>query len=112
MLLLILLWRIVRVFGFGSYEWAIYSATETRFDSLLFGCLFTQMKGQGLSARLFRRGGVQHLWVLAGLVLLLTSFALRGGTFRSTLRYSVQIIALIPFFITRLLPQRPGISGP
>ncbi|MGB3281224.1 MAG: acyltransferase [Pseudorhodobacter sp.] len=98
MLLLILLWRFVRVFGFGSYEWAIYSATDTRFDSLLFGCLLALMNGQGQSARLFGAGKVQHLWVLGGLLLVLASFALRGEVFRSTLRYSVQGVALMPLF--------------
>jgi peptidoglycan/LPS O-acetylase OafA/YrhL len=93
----ILVWRSVRFVLLGDSEWVIYISTDTRFDSLLFGCLLALMQGRGIAQRVFTPG-TQGLWILLGLVLLVISLVIRDDTFRSTLRYSMQGVALMPLF--------------
>lgn len=104
----LLAWRVLRVLVFGSEEWVVYISTDTRLDSLLYGCLLALMNWRGLSARLFPAGWSRHLIVLAALAVLVASFALRDVMFRSTLRYTVQGIALIPlFYYATTFPETP-----
>jgi len=93
----ILVWRFVRHFGFGDSEWVIYILTDTRFDSLLFGCLLALLQQGTTAERLFPRKW-QLLYIVAAVLVLLLSFVIRDGAFRSTLRYSVQGLALMPLF--------------
>jgi len=96
----IFLWRCFRFFVLGSDENTIYLSTDTRFDSLLFGCLLAvmQVRNHTLLERLF--GGRMRMYCALGLGIaaLLVSFAIRDPIFRSTLRYSVQGFALMPIF--------------
>lgn len=101
-------WRLLRFLAFGSDEWTIYISTDTRLDSLLYGCLLALMNWQGLSARVFPAGWQRHLIVVVALAVLVLSFVLRGEVFRSTLRYTVQGVALIPlFYYATTFPQTP-----
>ena len=93
-----LVWRVVRHLVFGADEWTIYISTDTRFDSLIYGCLLAFAQWRGAAARLFPDGLGRNLLILASLVLLLASFVIRDPTFRSTLRYSLQGVALLPIF--------------
>lgn len=94
----ILIWRFVRVFVFGSDELAIYVSTDTRLDSLLFGCLLALMNWRGLSVWVFPQTRLRHGVMLGAVALLLLSFAVREEVFRSTLRYTLQGVALMPLF--------------
>jgi peptidoglycan/LPS O-acetylase OafA/YrhL len=96
---LILVWRCVLVFGFHSIEDRTYVASDTRFDSILFGCILAihgnpvldpSDKGEALWKRV--------LFPLAVLGLLAT-FLIRDQRFRESIRYSLQGIALIPVFV-------------
>lgn len=97
LILAILLWRFFRFFVWGDSEWVIYISTDTRFDSLLFGCLLALMHWQSLTQRLFAPN-LQWPWVLAGLGILLACLIIREDWFRSTLRYSLQGLGLMPLF--------------
>lgn len=95
---LVLLWRCVLVglLHFGSdYS---YMATDARIDSLLFGCALAI----GWNPALERDSHwSERQWALAlggGLALLLFSLLYRDTTFRDTLRYTVQGVALLPVF--------------
>ncbi|HKO52822.1 MAG TPA: acyltransferase [Polyangiaceae bacterium] len=95
----ILLWRCVLVFGFHSAEDRTYVASDTRFDSILFGCLLAVYGNPILDAP----KKSEFFWKYALLPLsicgLLASFLLRDPRFRETFRYSLQGIALIPVFV-------------
>ncbi len=108
LLALILAWRCVRVLVFGAPEWTIYISTDTRFDSLLYGCLLALMAHNGAAERIFPAGRARWLLMAAALAVIFATFLVRDETFRSTLRYSLQGIALMPLFhyaVTR--PQEP-----
>ena len=53
LLALCLVWRCIRVFWLGSSEWDVYSSTDTRFDSMLYGCLLALLSWRGEAERLF-----------------------------------------------------------
>jgi peptidoglycan/LPS O-acetylase OafA/YrhL len=94
---LTLLWRCTRFYLLGDGEWEIYVSTDTRIDSMLFGCLLALIAARGWAGRLLPRRRMYP--VLGGAIgLLLLSFAFQDAAFRSTLRYTVQGIALMPIF--------------
>jgi len=91
-----LVWRCVCLTYFHSVF--NYLHTDTRFDSILFGCLLAVCMNPFLDrvpAWISR-----HLKLLAvtGLAMLLVSLLLRGSFFRDTFRYSVQGLALAGIF--------------
>jgi peptidoglycan/LPS O-acetylase OafA/YrhL len=107
----ILAWRCLLVFGFGSIEDRTYMGSDTRVDSILFGCALAL----AMNPVLDRPVGSERLWKsvllpIAGALLLFT-FAFRAPWFRETARYSLQGIALTAVFVTamrfpRWLPMR------
>lgn len=96
------LWRCVLVLWFGVPEDRTYLATDTRFDSLLFGCALAM----GVNPVLDRPMGSERAWkwgiLPIGLALLLFTFTFRAPWFRETIRYSLQGIALTPVFIAAI----------
>jgi peptidoglycan/LPS O-acetylase OafA/YrhL len=92
-------WRCVLVLALGVSEDRTYLATDTRFDSVLFGCALAM----GINPVLDRPVGREWLWkwilVPAAFALLVFTFAYRAPWFRETIRYSLQGIALTPVFI-------------
>lgn len=103
----ILVWRYIRMTVFGNGEWVIYVSTDTRFDSLLYGCLLALLIWRGHAERLFpKRLAARALLICTAFVILLICFLVQNDTFRSTFRYSLQGIALMPLFY--YATQRPG----
>jgi peptidoglycan/LPS O-acetylase OafA/YrhL len=99
MLIAVLLWRTFRFIGLDHSENSIYLATDTRFDSLLFGCLLAFAQRTELTSRLFPSSTpALAFWTAAGLGALLFTLLFRDDVFRSTLRYSIQGAAMIPLF--------------
>jgi len=97
-LALVLVWRCVRFFVFGASEGTIYISTDTRIDSLLFGCLLAVLNWKNLSSRIFPPPR-QSWWVIgAALGLVLVTLVIREDSFRATLRYTLQGLALMPLF--------------
>jgi len=104
---LVLVWRCVLVFylGYGapagSQSWARLSeATDTRVDSILFGCMLAIVGNPALDkSRLSER---QWKWILfpMSMVGLLLVFLIRNEGFRETFRYTLQGLFLFPVFIT------------
>jgi peptidoglycan/LPS O-acetylase OafA/YrhL len=92
-------WRCLLVFGFGVTENRTYMGSDTRFDSILFGCALAV----GMNPVLDRPVGRDRLWkwllLPAGLALLLVTFTYRAPWFRETIRYSLQGLALTPVFV-------------
>jgi len=104
----ILLWRIYLVYWTGASESRTYYGSDTRLDSIVYGCILAfVMNGRTEDAA---NAGRLSLWdwallAAAGLVMLST-FAIRDPKFRETLRYSLQGIALLPFFYFAVMRHR------
>lgn len=97
--ILALLWRSWLIFGLEAPWQYTYAATDTRFDSLLFGCVLAVWKNP-----IYKSDGelISHekrfLLLALSLTLLLITFLYRDPQFRQTLRYTLQGIALLPIF--------------
>jgi peptidoglycan/LPS O-acetylase OafA/YrhL len=101
---LTLLWRLVLVFAFVKpgllpAEYLEY-ASDTRFDSMLFGCALAVHGNPALDLGGAVTDSRWRSWgIPASLGLLLLSLVVRDPVFRMTLRYTVQGVALYPIFI-------------
>lgn len=99
LLALIIIWRYVRFQFLLGTQWEIYISTDTRFDSILFGCLLALLERNGAADRIFPENRNRMvLWLLAAFLILGASILARDMTFRSTLRYTVQGLALMVIF--------------
>jgi len=95
----ILLWRLY----LSGYELSFdrfYLATDTRFDSILYGVILSLIMYQNGLFVEAKTKLVKSDWLLllSALTLLILSFIIRDDFFRRTIRYSLQGIALIPLF--------------
>ena len=101
--LTVLLWRCLLVFKMGAGYSRIFYATDTRLDSILFGCALAVSGNPALKQdHQISESRLKRLYLPLGFVLLLCSFFIRAEGFRNTLRYSIQGIALYPFFIAAI----------
>jgi len=95
---LLLAWRAYLVLGLGVGLQRTGIASDTRFDSLLFGCALAIYGNPALdSSRISERTWKYVLLPLA-LAALLASFLVRSPVFRETLRYTLQGVSLIAVF--------------
>lgn len=92
-------------------------ATECRIDAILFGAIAAILRDGPQASRLLDRVSRPSV-VVTALVILLATFLVRDTFFRSTFRYTIQSIALIPpilavtstnrySWIRKLLDSRP-----
>lgn len=113
---LALFWRFVMM-GWFHVNWnRVYTGTDTRLDSILFGVILAIAANPVIDS--FPRLSRKHCATaaLVGIAILLASIAARGEFFRQTTRYSIQGLALAPVFfyvvrysdslVTRLLENR------
>ena len=100
----ICVWRIILVYGFHAPIARTYVATDTRLDSIAWGCLLSAMidRKHALLAALSSR---RALWL--SLLLMLSTFAIRRDDFRETIRYSLQGAALVPVFCALFWADAP-----
>ena len=97
--LLTLLWRLALVFAFDAPRERIYVATDTRIDSILFGCVLAVVYNPVLDAAPCREAWLKHVWFPLGGVLLVLSFLPRQPWFDQTVLYTLQGLALLPLFL-------------
>ena len=98
----VLLWRCVLVFALDAPKDRTYVASDTRVDSILFGCMLAVWQNPVLDVRGISDRLLGVLWVPAGLLLVLTSFLVRQHWFDQTFRYTLQGLGLIPLFIASI----------
>jgi peptidoglycan/LPS O-acetylase OafA/YrhL len=96
---LLLIWRLNLVLEPDFFEERIYYATDTRIDSILFGCLlavsFNPMRFNGNNNEL----RLKHwLVIILAVAIIIFTFIYRDIIFRQTLRYTLQGLALMPLF--------------
>jgi peptidoglycan/LPS O-acetylase OafA/YrhL len=113
----VLAWRTLLVFGMHAPTDWTYMGSDTRFDSILFGCALAL----GMNPMMDAPRGPDRFWKYVafpvGLAVLLLTFVLRAPWFRETIRYTLQGLALTPLFVVairypswgpfRLLNTRP-----
>jgi peptidoglycan/LPS O-acetylase OafA/YrhL len=97
--ILVLAWRCVLVFLLDAEPARTYLASDTRMDSLLFGCIMGVWRNPALDAQVF----FSSLWanvllLICAVGLLIFAFVYRDEAFRETARYTVQGLALFPIF--------------
>src|SRR3984957_13930666 len=102
-----LVWRCILHFYFHADMNRTYYATDTRFDSILFGCIFAIIANPILNDSFHGWILRQVKWMLPlCIVVLLGTFLARSDDFRDTLRYPLQGLALIPLFIAAIHYQK------
>jgi len=95
----VILWRLVLVLGHSVSDVRTYYATDTRIDSILYGCLlaiFYNPLNSVESCRELR--GRDYVALTISVLVLVITFLYRNPDFRETLRYSMQGFALMPLF--------------
>ena len=99
----VLLWRVALVYGMHAATDRTYVASDTRVDSILYGCALAVygnpvIDGPSRFPESWWKWGILPSSVAA----LLFSFLYRDPSFRETTRYSLQGVALTPVFITAI----------
>jgi peptidoglycan/LPS O-acetylase OafA/YrhL len=97
-----MIWRFVLVLALHSVENRTYMASDTRFDSILFGCALALGANPVLDRSRFGDGIWKWVWLPLGLAGLLFSFLDRDPVFRETWRYTLQGVSLIPVFVVAM----------
>jgi len=101
--LAVLAWRYFLVLHVGVPAYHTNLATDTRIDSVLYGCIL----GVWMNPVLDRRPNVDDyvlvLMLCLSVAILIGTFLYRDPVFRETLRYSLQGIALLPLFYLAIL---------
>lgn len=97
--LIILAWRIHLVQQPDISPNRTYIATDTRIDSILYGCVLAVLKNPiHAMARTDKLSRVHWSILLISICALLFATVYRDAFFRETFRYSIQGAALIPIF--------------
>jgi peptidoglycan/LPS O-acetylase OafA/YrhL len=101
----VLAWRCVLVLVLHSAADRTYVCSDTRVDSIAFGCALA-LGNNPILDELPPRLRSSTLWgavlLPLGLLLLLVTFVVRDGVFRETVRYTLQGIGLTPIFVTSI----------
>ena len=95
----ILAWRCWLVFGLGSSVERTAVGSDTRFDSILFGCALALYGNPMLDPTEVRETIWKYVLFPLALGGLMLSFVIRDEPFRQTFRYTLQGISLLPIFV-------------
>jgi peptidoglycan/LPS O-acetylase OafA/YrhL len=97
---LILIWRCVLVFALHAGSERTNLGSDTRFDSIIFGAALAVFGNPVLDGDPKGSPAVWKWGLLPlGVATLLATFLVRDDSFRETVRYTLQGVALIPVFI-------------
>src|SRR5262249_26271866 len=90
----VLAWRLVLVFAPHAAKDRTDAATDTRLDSILFGCILGIVANPVLGPTRLDHRAWKFVLVPLALVGLLVSFAIRDAWFQQTVAYTLQGICL------------------
>jgi peptidoglycan/LPS O-acetylase OafA/YrhL len=99
---LVLAWRLVLVFVHHAPMVRTYLASDTRVDSILFGCALAVWKNPVLDDETLNERRWKYAYVPFAALLLACCLVVRGDNFRETVRYSLQGAALTVVFIAAI----------
>lgn len=106
----VLAWRCVLVYGLHAEADRTYVASDTRVDSILFGCALALSGNPVLDGpSRISEASWKYMLLPAGALVLLASFVYRSPAFRETFRYTLQGIALSPVFVVAVRYPRWGL---
>ena len=91
----VLLWRVVLVHGEQVPIDRIYMGTDTRLDSILFGCILAMWRNPALDPPLLRPERMAYVILPLAVAALLGSLLIRDAAFRESFRYSIQGVSLM-----------------
>jgi peptidoglycan/LPS O-acetylase OafA/YrhL len=96
----VLAWRLVLVYALGAGHDRTYVASDTRVDSILFGCVLAVWANPVLDLDKSRISDRWWKWALfpLGVGGLLISYLIPGEAFGETFRYTLQGLSLLPLF--------------
>jgi len=100
-LVLALAWRFVMVYHFDASDSRVTAGTDTRIDSIGFGCMLSVIVERAKFEarwRQFMKVLRQPAWSAVALALLILTMLNRSDEFRQTLRYTLQGLAFMPIF--------------
>jgi peptidoglycan/LPS O-acetylase OafA/YrhL len=100
--LIVLLWRVYLVFGWHVAVRRTYLASDTRIDSILFGCALAVWKNPVMDEVPLHERRWKYAYVPSALLTLAVCLVVRGDQFRETLRYSLQGAALTVLFVAAI----------
>jgi len=104
--LLVLLWRTYLVLYCHVSVIRTYLATDTRVDSILFGCALAVWNNPVMDEVTLRERRWKYGYVPVAALVLGLCLAVRGDNFRETLRYSLQGGALTVLFVAAIRYHR------
>jgi peptidoglycan/LPS O-acetylase OafA/YrhL len=100
---LVLVWRVVLVFVWHASILRTSTGTDTRVDSILFGCLLAIGNNPHVDGSIFPERALKHAMLPVAVIALLGSFLVRNVNFQETARYSVQGLALYVVFSAAIM---------
>jgi len=103
-IVLVIAWRLLLVLNFDilslrdpHYNYTYY-ATETRIDSLLYGCVMALILNPVYARKTEIKPSIIKAGLLIGTSMILFTLFYRDVIFRETIRYTIQGIAMFPIF--------------
>lgn len=95
------------VLGWRVYLWLahhvdfgrVYYATDTRIDSILYGCILALWQRRAAGSRASGPARLWSPWFALGAVALAVSFLVRDMGFRTVGQFTLQGLALMPLFL-------------
>jgi peptidoglycan/LPS O-acetylase OafA/YrhL len=96
--LAVLVWRIHLVQSPGFVSDRTYYGSDTRIDSIIYGCILAVVANPRQQTNRTRMSWVHWAILAAAAVTLLLTLVYRDMAFRETIRYSIQGLALMPIF--------------
>jgi peptidoglycan/LPS O-acetylase OafA/YrhL len=98
----VLAWRCVLIFGFHADVSRTYFATDTRVDSILFGCALAVWHSPVADRMALVESRWKYVYLPAALAVFVLCLVVRDDAFRETARYSLQGLALTVVFIAAI----------
>ena len=100
---MVLAWRCVLVFGYEDLRvFRTYYATDTRLDTMLFGCALAVYQNPVLDTREQVSNRWRYAWLPMALLLLPLTFLWEQKQFRYAFAYTLHGLALYPIFISAI----------
>ena len=104
----VLVWRCVRVIAMHTPTGRIFSGTDTRIDSILFGCALAVWHNPALDRPVLAPTLLKYLLLPLAAAVLLASAYVSNAVFTNTLSFSLQGVALTVLFMGAVaLPDWP-----